>query len=181
MKPLHEAVLAASVSTLVLVLAGCVSATSTTQTALAADLAEGGFVQEVNVSAPPDAGISAQFATRMSEALESELAECATGRRPLRMDVMLQRTKAANPLVSAVLTDTNEVAGQVTIYSLETGATVGQYEVDWQNRGGLGLGGAFMQSATGVNQVTEGFAEAICRRAFEGGEEHYESVQLFPF
>lgn len=179
MKPIHGAALAASVSAFVL--AGCVSSSSQTQTALAPDFAEGGFVQEVYVSAPADSGITAEFTEIMAGELESELAECATGDRPLRMDVMLERAKAANPLISAVITDTNEVTGNVTIYSLETGATVGQYAVDWENRGGLGLSGAFMQSAMGVRQVTGGFAEEICRSAFEGGEAEHQSLELLPF
>jgi len=179
MKPMHEAALAASVSALVL--AGCVTATSTAQTPLAADLAEGGFVQEVYVSAPEDSGITAHYAAEMAEELEERLADCATGDRPLRMDVMLTDTKAANPLVAAVMTDTNAVMGDVTIYSLESGQPVGQYEVEWENRGGLGLSGAFMHSAMGIGQVSEGFAKSVCRRAFEGGGDHYESVQLLPF
>lgn len=179
MKPMKEAALAASVSAFAL--AGCVTATSTTQTPLSADLAESGFVQEVNVSASGESGVTADFAAEMAEEMEARLAECATGERPLRVDVMLQRTKAANPLLAAVMTDTNKVMGDVTVYSLETGQMVGQYEVDWENRGGLGLTGAVMHSAMGVEQVTEGFSEAVCRRAFEGGEERYESVELLPF
>lgn len=179
MKPMNEAVMAASACALVL--AGCVTATSTTTHPLTVDLMDDGFVQEVNVGAAPEANITARFAESMEEKLQSELADCADGAHPLRVDVALERAKAANPLKSMLFTDTNKIVGHVTIYSLETGAIEGQYDVDWKNRGGLGLTGAFIQSAMGQEQVTDGFADEICRRAFEGGEDRYETVEVLPF
>lgn len=161
-------------------LAGCVTATSQTRQPLSADLAESGFVQEVYVSAAPDSGISAEFTQTMAHKLESKLADCAAGDHPLRVDVMLERVKQSNPLKSVLLTDTNEVNGQVTIYALETGEPVGSYSIAWKNRGGLGLGGALMQTAMGGGQVSAGFGEEICRRAFEGDtNETVQQVELF--
>ncbi|GEM_PF-2387860 len=180
MKTQHCAALA-SAGMAALVLSGCVTAKGETQQALAPELAANGYAKEINVYATPESRIKTAFTQSMAEEIRGELSECATGETPLRVDVKLTRIKQSNPLLSAVITDTNEVQGHVTIYSLETGAVASEFDIDWENRGGLGAGGALMQLAMAPNQVTGGVAEEICRRAFEGETDEMESVELLPF
>ncbi|MBA4802743.1 MAG: hypothetical protein H2040_12865 [Euryhalocaulis sp.] len=149
-----------------LLLAGCVTAGGETSQALSDDLAASGYVEELHVSAAPDAGISADFATKMQKTLREALDECATGDRPLRLDVDLQTVKYPNPIQSAVMTDTAAVTGAVTLYDLETSETAGQYMIEREVRGGLGAGGAVMMSVMADRQIRGGFAEEICVRAF---------------
>lgn len=151
-----------------LFLSACVTAGGETRQALDEALVQNGYVEEVYVSAEEGAGVSAAFAEDLSRQIERQLADCATGDRPLRMDVMLGRVKRANPLVSAVVTDTNSLDGHIQIYDLETGAPAGEYDLSWEGRGGLGAGGALLMAATGQMQMTDGFADEICRIVFEG-------------
>lgn len=156
--------LAASLATLGLGLAGCVNSTSgDVILPLAPARAATASVGElVLVSAP--ATVSAEFPAIFQREVRERLDKCARGSRPLRMEVRITELEGSNVAKAYLVGDSNVIRAQVVLIEPGTGEKVGDYEVS-RSVGGGGLFAA-LAMAEAEEQMTGALATDICERAF---------------
>jgi len=147
-----------------LVLGGCVSSSGgDTIKALSADRARTASVSDVVLTAAPTT-VSADFASLFDRLVTEELAKCATGDQPLRLEIRISELKAANPAMAYLVGDSNVVRGTAVLVDPATGETVGDYEITRSNGGG-GLIAA-ISMAQAEEQMSRAFGAEVCKRAF---------------
>ncbi|MBB6253999.1 hypothetical protein [Nitrospirillum iridis] len=150
---------------LVPLLAGCVPYSSSEAVkALPADVSRDSHVSDIEFKAlPPDA--SPEFKGKLELALHSELAKCAKGSRPLRMEVRVARFHGENAGRAVLLGDSNIVRGSIQLVDPATGTLAGDYDIN-RSVGAAGVLGAIGLSGA-EGQMAQAFATQVCEQAFK--------------
>jgi hypothetical protein len=146
-------------------LGACVSTHhSSTLAALPADLAASGRVDSVTLAHDREIKVSDGFDDLFKTRLKAELATCAKGARPLRLEATLSRLDKTNPAVTLVLGGgRSAVRGHAKLIDETTGKTVGEYEIG-QTVFGTRL--ATVQMLQPEKQMADAFGQEVCLQAF---------------
>ncbi|MBJ7484048.1 hypothetical protein [Brevundimonas sp.] len=145
-------------------LSGCVtSSTGDTIKPLSADRARDASIGDIVLVAKPDT-VSAEFAGIFETRVREELAKCATGSSPLRLNVRIIEMKGANAAMTVLVGDSNVIRGSAALIDPATGEIVGDYEIN-QSTGGGGLIAA-VSMGQAEEQMSRAFGKALCDRAF---------------
>jgi hypothetical protein len=96
--------------------------------------------------------------------VKAELATCAKGSKPLRLEASLSRLDKTNPAVTLVLGGgRSAVKGHATLIDEASGKTVGEYEIG-QTVFGTRL--ATVQMLQPEKQMADAFGQEVCLQAF---------------
>ena len=145
-------------------LSGCVtSSTGDTIKPLSADRARGASIGDIVLVAKPET-VSAEFPGIFETRVREELAKCATGANPLRLNVRIIELKGANAAMTVLVGDSNVIRGSAALVDPATGEIVGDYEIN-QSTGGGGIIAA-MSMGQAEEQMSRAFGKALCDRAF---------------
>ncbi len=154
---------------LVLTLAGltlcaCVSTHhSSTLSALPADFAASGRIDDVTFAREREIKVSDGFDAVFKARVKAELATCAKGTRPLRLEATLSRLDKTNPVVDLVLGGgRSAVRGHARLIDEASGKTVGEYEIG-QTVFGTRL--ATVQMLQPEKEMADAFGEEVCLQA----------------
>lgn len=145
-------------------LAACAGAGGTTLTPLPAELASTARIGTIALLAAPEGQVSAEFEQVFQTGMAEALGECATGDTPLNLEVNLHQFERANPAMTWLLADSNNIAGTVRVIDPSSGAAVGEYEISRSFSASGLLGVALMSQAE--EQMSKMFGEELCKRAF---------------
>lgn len=146
-------------------LAACVnSGGGDTIVPLPSELVRTGRVAEISVNAP--AGASAEFPAVFRTRAQERLNRCATGQRPLNLQVDVTEFRRANAAATLLVGSSNSIRGVARLVDPATGGVVGDYEINRSVGGGGILAVAGMAEAE--EQMSTAFAEELCNRAFGG-------------
>jgi hypothetical protein len=155
---------------LVLTLAGlslcaCISAHhSSTLSALPADLVASGRIDSVTFAHDQEIKVSDGFDEVFKTRVQAELAKCAKGTRPLRLEATLSRLDKTNPAVTLVLGGgRSAVRGHAKLIDEASGKTVGEYEIG-QTVFGTRL--ATVQMLQPEKEMADAFGQEVCLQAF---------------
>ncbi|WP_145735697.1 hypothetical protein [Nitrospirillum pindoramense] len=139
---------------------------------LSATLAHDGYVSDIEIKAlPPDA--SPEFKGKLELALRTELAKCAKGSHPLRLEARVARFSGENAGRAILLGDSNVVRGSVQLFDTADGALAGDYDVNRSVGGGGVLAAIGLSGAEG--QMAQAFANQVCEQAFKAETKHQQS------
>ncbi|AQR60325.1 hypothetical protein BZG35_00640 [Brevundimonas sp. LM2] len=147
-------------------LSGCVTSSGgDTIKALSPERARAASIGDVVLTAAPTT-VSGEFAALFDRLVTEELAKCAKGSQPLRLEIRLSELKAANPAMAYLVGDSNVIRGTAVLRDPATGETVGDYEIS-RSAGGGGLIAA-ISMAEAEEQMSRAFGAELCKRAFAG-------------
>lgn len=145
-------------------LSACVTSSSgDTIRALAPERARTASIGEIVMVSKPET-VSEDFATVFTTRVREEVAKCATGDQPLRLEVRITEMKAANPAMTVLVGDSNRIRGTAVLVDPATGQTVGDFEITRSTGGGGLIAAASMGQAE--EQMSRAFGEEVCKRAF---------------
>lgn len=162
---MKSSILGAAVAAIAL--SGCVSSSGgDTIKALSPERARSASIGDVVLAAAPTT-VSEGFASLFDTLVTAELAKCATGTQPLRLEIRISELKAANPAMAYLVGDSNVIRGTAVLIDPATGETVGDYEIS-RSTGGGGLIAA-INMAQAEEQMSRAFGAEICNRAFGEG------------
>jgi hypothetical protein len=151
-------------ATAAVALGACASGSNTAIQRLSADVASSARVTDVQVvSAPADVGPT--FKGIMKAKLETTLAGCAVGGRPLRLEASIDHLKKANPAMTWLLADSNSISGSVKLVDPATNEVLGSYSIN-RSFAASGLIGVAMTSDP-ENQMSEAFSGEVCKAVFK--------------
>ncbi len=146
------------------ILSGCVTSSGgDTIKPLSAERARTASIGDVVLSSAPTT-VSPEFAGIFDRLVTEQMAKCATGSQPLRLEVRLSEMKGANPAMAYLVGDSNVIRGTAALIDPATGETVGDYEIS-RSSGGGGLFAA-INMAQAEEQMSRAFGDELCKRAF---------------
>jgi len=145
-------------------LGGCVSSGGgDTVKQIASNVSTSSYVDKiVLVSAPHN--VSTTFPATFTEKVKSKLDRCATGKAPLRLEVMIIEFHQSNPAMTVLVGSSNLIKGTARLIDPATDAVVADYDVTRSVGAGGLLGAAIM--ADGESQMSDAFGDELCKRAF---------------
>lgn len=146
-----------------LTLGGCVNLSRSAPVApLAADLAQGGRVDEVVLVSSP-ATVSPEFEAIFRQRVKAKLDACAQGDRPLRLEASVERLTRTNPVITAVVAGANVLRGTARLVDMNTGQSAGEYQIGQTVVGGRV---AVIVMAEAEEQMSDAFGDELCEQAF---------------
>ena len=132
---------------------------------LPADLAANARVAGVSVVGIPQDRVSGEFQTVFQSRVQSQLNKCAAGTEPLTVEISLDSFDRANPAMTWLIADQNEIAGIARLTDA-SGNLVGEYLIKRTFVASGLVGIALMAQAE--EQMSDAFGEELCKQAFEG-------------
>ena len=132
-------------------------------TAMSPDVAADSRISEITLQTGDDVQLTADFPAIFADRVQAQLAACATGDRPLRLEARIDRLDKANPVQTAVIGGANVLRGSARLVDPSTGQLVGEYEI-----GQTVIGGriAVVEMAEAEEQMSDAFGEELCEQAF---------------
>ena len=132
-------------------------------TAMSPDVAADSRISEITLQTGDDVQLTADFPAIFADRVQAQLAACATGDRPLRLEARIDRLDKANPVQTAVIGGANVLRGSARLVDPATGQLVGEYEL-----GQTVIGGrvAVLEMAEAEEQMSDAFGEELCDQAF---------------
>ena len=132
-------------------------------TAMSPDVAADSRISEITLQTGDDVQLTADFPAIFADRVQAQLAACATGDRPLRLEARIDRLDKANPVQTAVIGGANVLRGSARLVDPATGQLVGEYEI-----GQTVIGGrvAVLEMAEAEEQMSDAFGEELCDQAF---------------
>jgi len=130
---------------------------------LPADLVSNARIASVSVIGIPEQGVSDEFETIFETRVQSQLNECAGGTQPLTVEISLDTFDRANPAMTWLIADQNEIAG-IARLSDASGNLVGEYLIKRAFVASGLVGIALMAQAE--EQMSNAFGEELCKQAF---------------
>lgn len=144
-------------------LAGCSQSSSDTVKALPDALVHQSYVSDITIkSLPPN--VSPEFRDTLLAALHKQLADCAHGKQPLRLDVTVSLFSAQNAAKTFLVGDSDVIKGSAELTDPASNTVVGDYDIAHSIGSGGLLGAALM--AYPEEKMSIEFAREICHRAF---------------
>ena len=132
-------------------------------TAMSPEIAAGSRINEITLQTGDDVQLTADVPAIFADRVQAQLAACATGDRPLRLEARIDRLDKANPVQTAVIGGANVLRGSARLVDPATGQLVGEYEI-----GQTVIGGrvAVLEMAEAEEQMSDAFGEELCDQAF---------------
>ena len=132
-------------------------------TAMSPDVAADSRISEITLQTGDDVQLTADFAAIFADRVQAQLAACATGDRPVRLEARIDRLDKANPVQTAVIGGAKVLRGSARLVDPSTGQLVGEYEI-----GQTVIGGriAVVEMAEAEEQMSDAFGEELCEQAF---------------
>ena len=132
-------------------------------TAMSPDVAADSRISEITLQTGDDVQLTADFPAIFADRVQAQLAACATGDRPLRLEARIDRLDKSNPVQTAVIGGANVLRGSARLVDPATGQLVGEYEI-----GQTVIGGrvAVLEMAEAEEQMSDAFGEELCDQAF---------------
>jgi hypothetical protein len=144
-------------------LSGCAYSSSDTLVSMSDNTASSIFIKEIAVKiSAPDA--PAELADVVRSRLRKELKKCATGDRPIRLDVTIAVFSGANPGRTSFIGHAIVIRGTARITDTYV-KVLGDYDIV-ESLGAAGVGGAVVLTYGG-NTVAASFARAVCKLGFD--------------
>ena len=131
---------------------------------LPAELASNARIASVSVVGIPEQGVSDEFETVFETRVQSQLNKCAAGTEPLTVEISLDTFDRANPAVTWLIADQNEIAGIARLTDA-SGNLVGEYLIKRAFMASGLVGIALMAQAE--EQMSNAFGEELCKQAFD--------------
>lgn len=147
-------------------LSGCVGMSRSEAVApIALDVARDARVDQIVLTRAPSLRVSREFDAIFQRHVAAELAKCAKGPRPLRLEARVDRLSKTPTLITAVVAGANVLRGSARLVDQATGQTVGEYKI-----GKTVVGGRFgaIMMAQAEEQMSDGFGQELCAKAFSG-------------
>lgn len=131
---------------------------------LPSDLVANARVASVSVVGIPEQGVSDEFETVFESRVQSRLNTCAQGTQPLTVEISLDSFDRANPAMTWLIADQNQIAGIARLTDA-SGNLVGEYLIKRTFVASGLVGIAVMAQAE--EQMSDAFGEELCKQAFE--------------
>lgn len=110
-----------------------------------------------------DLKVTDGFDALFKQRVQAKLDGCAKGRRPLRLEVKLDRFDKANPAMTALVGGANVLRSQARLVDVRTGRTVGDYAI---GKTIVGSRLAVIKMGEAEEQLSDAFGEELCAQAF---------------
>lgn len=130
---------------------------------LPADVAANARITGVSVTGVPEQGVSDEFETVFVSRVQSQLSACTSGTQPLTVEISLDTFDRANPAMTWLIADQNEISGIARITDA-SGALVGEYLIKRAFVASGLVGIALMAQAE--EQMSDAFGDELCKQAF---------------
>lgn len=145
-------------------LSGCVGMSRSTVVApLALDVARGASIGQIVLAKGPRLKASRDFDAIFRQHVSAQLAKCASGPHPLRLEARVDRLSKTPTLITAVVAGANVLRGSARLVDPMSGQTVGEYQIG-RTVIGSRLGAIAMANAE--EQMSDGFGQELCEKAF---------------
>lgn len=120
-------------------------------------------VETIVVTSAPD-NVSPAFKTTFVANAGERLRTCATGPKPLRLEVTITNFKKQNAALTYLAGDSNRIKGSAKLVDPASGEVVGDYEITRSTGGGGLIAAAAMSNSEA--DMSKAFADELCKRAF---------------
>lgn len=149
-----------------LLVAGCASSSSDTVKPLSPAVAKQSYVSDISIkSVPPN--VSPEFKDTLLAALHDGMKKCATGDKPLRLNVTIALFSPQNVALTLLVGDSDKIKGTAQFVDPATDTVVGDYDIARSIAWGGIVAAAVMADAEG--KMSAAFADEACKRAFTAG------------
>ena len=130
---------------------------------LASSISRDAYVARVTVTEAPSTA-RPEFKTVFADRSAQKLRTCAHGSRPLWLNVAVSEFHQSNGAKAYLLGDANRIKAVAKLIDPDTGAVLGDFDIN-RSVGGGGLLPAIAMSH-GQEQMADAFADELCKRAF---------------